>query len=220
MSLHSPVVNARFREYIFNHSVREHPVLQKIREENREHPEAFMQINPEQAQLLTMLLKLMNARNVIELGVFLGYSGIALAEGLAPGGQLLAAELNPEYALRAQRYWEEAGVAEKIKLFNGPALGLLNQLLADGRQGQFDFIFIDADKDNYIEYYNKSVELVRSGGMIAVDNVLWYGRIFDETDESALTRVIRELNTLISNDMRVEVNIIPIGDGLTLAMKK
>lgn len=220
MSLHSPILETHIRDYIVSKSHKEHPVLERIRIENINHPEAFIQIPPEQAKLISLLIKMINAKKVLELGVFLGYSALSITLGLPENGKLIACEINQEYATKALQYLQDAGMAHKIDMKIGPALNTLTNLITSGHTGTFDFVFIDADKNNYQEYYELSLKLVRVGGVIAIDNVLWYGRIFDKLDDSKLTETIRNLNEQLSKDERIDVIIIPIGDGMSLIIKK
>jgi caffeoyl-CoA O-methyltransferase len=220
MSLRSTGLNPELRQYILDKSLRELDILKAIRDENINHNQAHQQISEEQAQFITFFLKSMKAEYALELGVYFGYSAISIAEGLTANGKLVACEKNEEYAKVAQSYFNRSDVTDKIELRLGSAMSTINDLMASNLKGKFDFIFIDADKSNYIEYYEKSLELVRKGGIVAVDNVLWYERVLDEKDKSKLTKIICELNTIISNDDRVDITMIPIGDGMTLARKK
>ena len=207
-------------EYLQKVSLREPPVLRRLREETAAHPYASMQISPEQGQFMALLVKLIGARRTLEIGVFTGYSSTVIALALPPDGRITACDVDEDFTSIARRYWNEAGVAQKIDLHMAPALDTLQQLLDQGATNSYDLAFIDADKCNYPLYYEKCLQLVRSGGVILVDNVLWGGRvaILDIDDED--TGGIRRLNALIHTDDRVDASMIPIGDGLTLARKR
>lgn len=208
----------RLTEYLQLVSLREHPTLQKLRAHNAEYPQGHMQVSPEQGQFMGLLLKLMGVRRVLEVGVFTGYSSISMALALPDDGYLLACDNSAEATDVARRYWQAAGVEHKIDLRLGPALDTLQGLVQTG--DSFDFAFIDADKGNYPEYYELCLQLVRPGGAIAIDNVLWYGRVADPTVTDSRTQVLRQLNQQIHQDDRVEISLLPIGDGLTIARKK
>jgi predicted O-methyltransferase YrrM len=206
-------------QYLLSISLREAEILQKIRMDSSSHPLANMQISPEQAQFMAFLLKLISARKVLEIGVFLGYSSTAMALALPEDGQIIACDHSTEFTDIARSYWREAGVENKIELRLAPALETLDQLISEGKTHSFDFVFIDADKSNYNNYYEKALKLVRPGGLIAVDNVLWYGRVVDETVKDNRTKKIRDFNQKLAKDDRIDLSVIPIGDGLTLARK-
>lgn len=215
-------ITPRLQEYIRRVGVREHPVLQRCREET--HLEfadrAEMQIAPEQGAFLALLTRLLPARRALEVGVFTGYSGLAVALALPEGGTLTACELSAEYARRAREYWEAAGVAGRIDLRLGPAFETLETLLADGAAGAYDLAFIDADKTGYDAYYEVCLELLRRGGVVAVDNTLWNGAVVDPSDRSEDTLAIRAFNEKLAADPRVDLALTTIGDGLTLARKR
>lgn len=208
----------RLTAYLQSVSLQEHPVLQQLRAHNQDYPQGHMQICPEQGQFMGLLLKLMGTKRVLEVGVFTGYSSIAMALALPADGYLLACDISTEATDVARRYWQEAGVAEKIQLRLGPALETLANLVATGES--FDFAFIDADKANYPHYYELCLQLLRPGGAIAIDNVLWYGKVADPTVTDSRTEILRQLNQTIHQDERVEISLLPIGDGLTIARKK
>jgi len=206
--------------YLRRVSVREPEVLRRLREETASHPKAEMQIMAEQGQFMALLVHLLNARRTLEIGVFTGYSSLAVALALPTGGKIIACDVNAEYTAVARRYWREAGVEGKIDLRLAPALQTLDALIAEGRAESFDFAFIDADKGNYGNYYERALVLLRAGGLIAVDNVLWSGRVADESVDDADTRAIRDFNEKVHHDERVWLSMVPIGDGLTLAAKR
>jgi caffeoyl-CoA O-methyltransferase len=206
--------------YVADAWLREPDVLRRLREETQAMPRATMQIGPDQGQLMGLLMKLIGARRTLEIGVFTGYSSLSVALALPPDGQIVACDVSEEYTSVARRYWKEARVEEKIDLRLGPALETLDWLLAQGSQESFDFAFIDADKSNYLAYYDRCLQLVRPNGLIAIDNVLWGGKVIDEwvTDEDTIA--IRELNKALREDDRIDLALVPIGDGLTLARKR
>ncbi len=178
-----------------------------------------MQIAPEQGHFMQLLLRLIGAHNTLEIGVFTGYSTLCAALALPPDGKVIACDTSKEWTDIARRYWTEAGVEKKIDLRLGDALKTLDALIQEGRGGQFDFVFIDADKENYWRYLERSLVLVRQGGLIAVDNVLWSGKVADPASEDRDTKAIRDFNEKMKNDPRVFLSLVPIADGLTLAMK-
>ena len=204
--------------YIRRETVRESAVLADLRRETADHDMARMQIAAEQGQLLQLLVKLIGARRAVEVGVFTGYSSVCIASALPSDGYLLACDVNAEYTDMARRYWERAGLSAKIELRLAPATETLRALEAQ-QAAPFDFAFIDADKENYDAYYESCLRLLRPGGLIAVDNVLWGGSVVDESKQDAVTRAIRALNTKIGQDARVDNALVPIADGLMLARK-
>ncbi len=214
-----PLTDDLYR-YLLSTSLREPPVLTQLRHETAQHPMAQMQVAPDQGQLLQLLLKLMGAVKVLEVGVFTGYSSTAIALALPDHGKLVACDVSEEYTAIARRYWQQAGVTDKITLHVAPALDTLDRLLSEGQANAFDAAFIDADKSNYDAYYERSLQLVRPGGLIAIDNVLWSGRVADSTVQDRRTSIIRALNDKIHGDERVFPCLLPIADGLTLALKR
>lgn len=206
--------------YLQKISLREHKVLKELREETHQLKKSTMQISPEQGQFLALLIEVLNAKKTLDIGVFTGYSALAVALAMPTNGQVIACDVNVEWTSIAKRFWEKAGVANKISLRLAPANETLDQLLAVREAGSFDFAFIDADKANYANYYEKSLILLRQGGIIAVDNVLWGGNVINPAINDVDTQAIRDLNELIAKDERVSVSLLPIGDGLTLARKR
>ena len=206
--------------YLLQHSEAEPPVLAQLREETATMAMSMMQIAPEQGHFMALLLQLMGARKVLEIGVFTGYSSLAMALALPPSGQLVACDISEDWTSVARRYWALAGVADKIDLRLAPALETLDRLVAEGQSGSFDFAFIDADKTAYLNYYERCLALVRPGGLIAIDNVLWNGSVADPSVDDEDTRAIRSFNQFIAADDRVTHSIVPIADGLTLALKR
>jgi len=207
-------------DYIRSVTLREPEILRRLREETADHPQATMQTSAEQGQLMALLVQLLGARRTLEIGVFTGYSSLAIALALPDDGRIIACDINDEYTSVAKRYWREAGVDRKIDLRLRPALETLDNLIATGHANTFDFAFIDADKANYANYYERALVLVRPGGLIAVDNVLWYARVIDPTVQDADTRAIRAFNEKLHYDDRIWLSMLPIRDGLTLACKK
>lgn len=220
MSTSTIQVDEKLREYLLRVSVRESPALARLREETAAHPRSAMQICPEQAQLMQLLVRLVAARRVIEIGVFTGYSSLAVAEALPDDGTILACDISDEYTTIARRHWQAAGVAEKIELVVAPALETLDERLARGEAGRYDFAFIDADKGNYLGYYERVLALLRPGGLVAVDNTLWSGAVADESDQLPDTVALRHFNERLLQDQRVDLSLVPIGDGLTLARRR
>ncbi|MBF2073049.1 MAG: class I SAM-dependent methyltransferase [Synechococcales cyanobacterium C42_A2020_086] len=206
--------------YLLSISLRESEILQKLRQETATHPMSQMQIAPDQGQFMALLVQLMGAKKALEIGVFTGYSSLCVALALPPDGQLIACDVSEEYTAIARRYWQMAGVADKIDLRLAPALDTLDQLLAEGQANQFDFAFIDADKSAYPQYYERTLQLVRPGGLIAIDNVLWSGRVADPQVQDNRTEGIRAFNQRLYQDQRINLSVLPLADGLTLALKR
>lgn len=194
--------------------------MRRLREETASMEQANMQISPEQGQFMALLVELIGARSVLEIGTFTGYSALAMAVALPENGVLVACDVSEEWTAIGRRYWEEAGVGHKIELRLAPALETLDALLAEGRAGTFDFAFIDADKEGYDAYYERALELVRLGGLIALDNTLWDGKVADPAATDVDTEAIRAINAKLALDERVTLSLIPVGDGLTLARKR
>ena len=207
-------------DYLLSVSLREPDVLTRLRAETDRGPRAGMQISPEQGQFMALLVQMMGARYTLEVGVFTGYSALSVALALPEDGRIVACDISEEWTAVARRYWREAGVEGKIDLRLAPAMETLDALIEDGRVGAFDFAFIDADKESYAGYYERALSLVRSGGLIAVDNTLWSGKVADSGDDSADTLALRALNETLLHDERVSLSMLPVGDGLTLALKR
>jgi caffeoyl-CoA O-methyltransferase len=207
-------------QYLLSVSLRDDPLRQRLRQETALDEMAQMQSAPEQGQLMALLVKLIAARKALEIGVYTGYSTLCIASALPADGRLVACDINATWTAVAQRYWKEAGLTEKIELRLAPALETLDTLITNGESGSFDFAFIDADKENYGGYYEHTLELLRPGGLIAIDNTLWSGRVADPADQDTDTRAIRAFNETLYRDARVDISLIPIADGLTLAMKR
>jgi predicted O-methyltransferase YrrM len=203
--------------YLLSVGVREPDVLRRLRDETAELPRANMQIAPEEGAALAMLVRMIGARRILEVGTFTGYSSTAMALALPADGRIVCCDVSVEWTDMARKAWTDAGVADRVELHIGPALDTLDDLLAADQAGTFDLAFIDADKENYVAYYERALRLVRQGGVIAIDNVLWSGRVADPSVNDDNTLAIRELNALIATDERVDVAMLPIADGLTLA---
>lgn len=216
----SIVMNQTLYDYLLSVSLREPDVLRALREEAATHPYGGMQIAPEQGQFMALLAELVGARNVLEIGVFTGYSSTRLALALPPEGRITACDINEEFTATARRHWQRAGVEDKIDLRLGPALDTLDGLIAEGRAETYDLAFIDADKENYDGYYERALQLLRTGGLVLIDNVLWGGKVADPAANDADTAAIGALNQKIHADPRVSISLLPIADGLTLALKR
>jgi predicted O-methyltransferase YrrM len=217
MSSGSIGLSEELNAYLEQVGVREPEVLRHLREETARMPESQMQIAVEEGALLALLVQLIGARRIVEVGTFTGYSSTAMALALPAGGSIVCCDVSKEYTDVAVRAWAEAGVADRVELRLGPAVETLDALLEAGGAGTFDLAFIDADKPNYAAYYERSLRLVRAGGLIAIDNVLWSGRVADPANQEESTLAIRALNAAIVADRRVDVAMVPIADGLTLA---
>jgi predicted O-methyltransferase YrrM len=208
------------QEYLLRATLREPEVLAELRAETAKLPAARMQISPEQGQLMRLLVESIGARRAIEVGVFTGYSSLSVALAMPPDGRLIACDVSEEWTAIARRYWANAGVAHKIELRLAPALETLDALLAEGQENDFDFCFIDADKDRYDDYYERCLRLLRPGGLVAIDNALWGGSVADRSQRDEDTEAIRALNAKVVRDERVSMSLVPIGDGLLLARKR
>ena len=220
MSSRTLRMNDTIDAYLRRVSVRETDAQRRLREETAALPQAGMQICPEQGQLMRLLAGLVGARRAIEVGVFTGYSALCVALALPEDGELVACDVNEEWTDIARRYWSEAGVASKIRLHLAPALDTLDALVREGRGGEFDMAFIDADKTGYDLYYERCLELLRPGGLVLVDNVLWSGKVADENDRSEDTVALRAFNAKLGDDARIDLCMLPVGDGLTIARKR
>lgn len=207
-------------DYLISASVRETPIQQALREATDKMEWGIMQISPDQGQFMALLIKMINAERIIEVGTFTGYSALCMALALPTHGHIIACDINKTWTAMARDYWQQAGVANKIELRLAPASETLSMLVEDGQSANFDFAFIDADKQNYQHYFELCLQLIKPGGIIAVDNVLWGGSVADPTNQQDDTVAIRLFNQQLSQDPRVEISLVPIGDGLTLALKK
>jgi len=219
MSDHTLNLDDTLYRYLLDHSLREHPTQTALRAGTRGHPAARMQISPEQGQFMALLVRLIGARQTIEIGVFTGYSALSVALALPDDGRILACDISDEYTRIGRPFWEAAGVAHKIDLQLAPALATLDARIAAGAAGHYDFAFIDADKTGYDAYYERCLTLLRGGGLIAIDNVLWSGDVARPA-EDADTAALQALNDKLHRDERIDLSLLPIGDGLTLARKR
>ena len=207
-------------KYLLEHSLRDHPVLRELREETAKLPQAVMQIGADQGQFLALLARLVGAKRCIEIGVFTGYSSLAVAMALPDEGSILALDVNEEWTSIARRYWKKAGVDHKIELRLGKAMSTLDTLIAQREAGRYDMAFIDADKGGYLGYYERCLELVRRGGLIVIDNTLWSGRVADPANKDLDTIALRAFNDALHHDERIDLALLPVGDGVTLALKR
>ncbi len=219
MSRRSYGLDGRLYAYFTEASLREPPILARLREETASMPGAGMQLSPEQGQFMALLVELTGAKRYVEAGTFTGYSSLAVALAMPTDGQVVACDVSKDYTDVARRYWAEAGVADRVDLRIGPAAETLQQM-ADSDPGSFDMAFIDANKDQYDDYYEHCLTLVRTGGLVLIDNVLWGGAVADPAQQDPDTNAIRALNAKIQADDRVTVSMLPIGDGLTMALKR
>jgi caffeoyl-CoA O-methyltransferase len=220
MSATTLAMTDAIREYLLAVSVREPPLLARLREETQRLPSGGMQISPEQGRFMAFLVELVGVRRYLEVGVFTGYSSLAVALAMPADGRIVACDRSEEWTSVARRYWREAGVSEKIDLRIGFALDTLDELLEGGARGTFDFAFVDADNAGALEYYARGLEHLRRGGLYAFDTALWAGRVADPKNDEPSTLGVRALNSRVSNDPRVSATLVPIGDGLLLATKR
>jgi predicted O-methyltransferase YrrM len=220
MARYEGLIDPAVIDYVLRTSVREADIPARLRKETADHPKSNFQIPPEQGQLLQLLIRMTGARRVIEVGVFTGYSSLAMALALPPDGRITACDISEEYTSTARRYWAEAGVTGKIDLRIAPAKETLDGLIASLESVTFDFAFIDADKTGYPGYYEQCLKLLRSGGVIALDNMLSRGRVLDNSTKDPDVAALRQMNEFIHRDERVDALLLPLGDGLTLAVKR
>ena len=219
MSTRTLGLDDALHEYLLSVSVHEDEIAQELRARTARMPESNMQISPEQGRFMELLLRLINASRVIEIGTYTGYSALCMARAIGARGRLVCLDINEEWTAVAREYWQRAGVAERIDLRIAPACESLDRMLDAGEAGTYDFGFIDADKKGYPEYYERLLTLLRPGGLIAIDNTLWSGRVADPTEQDDNTSAIRAFNERLYDDDRVLMSLVPIGDGLTLARK-
>jgi len=219
VSARSAFITPSVQEFIVETTVREHPVLAELRAETAKMPNAGMQIGPDQGQFMALLARAIGARRYLEIGVFTGYSSLAMALALPSDGRVVACDVSAEYTAVARRYWERAGVADRIDLRLGPALATLDAMIAAGEE-PFDVAFIDADKTSYDGYYERCLRLLRPGGIVMLDNTLWSGSVADATVDDAETRALRAIDAKAGRDERVDVSLLPLGDGVLIARKR
>ena len=219
MSNRTLSIDDRVYDYLLSVSLKESDLLKQLRAETAGIEFSEMQIAPEQGQFMALLVKLIAARRALEIGTFTGYSSISIASALPQGGELVCCDDSDEWTLMAKKYWQQAGLEDRIDFRLGDAARTLQALVDEGQAGTFDFIFIDADKQNYPLYYELSLNLLRTGGLMAVDNTLWSGDVADPENMEPGTRAIRRFNEMLKQDERVEISLVPIGDGLTLVHK-
>jgi caffeoyl-CoA O-methyltransferase len=219
MSNRTIQVDDELYQYLLAKSVRESGILRRLREETARLPNSNMQISPEQGRLMALLVQAIGARRCIEVGVFTGYSSLSVALALPEDGRIVACDVSEDFTAIARRYWAEAGVEDKIDLRLAPAIKTLDRMIDSGEERQYDFAFIDADKTHYGNYYERVLKLLRPNGLLAVDNTLWSGRVVDAADDSDDTVAIRDFNDNLYGDERIDLSLVPIGDGLTLARK-
>ena len=220
MSTKANFIDADLYDYILSVSVRDDPLLQRLQDETAQQEMAVMQIAPDQGQFLALLIQLLGVRNAIEVGVFTGYSSLCVARALPDDGRLLCCDVSREWTDIARRYWDAAGVTDRIELVLAPAIETLRSRIEADQAGQYDFAFIDADKESYDDYFECCLELLRPGGLIVFDNVLWSGRVMHAADEDAETRALDALNRKLQQDQRVDISLVPMADGLYLVRKR
>lgn len=207
-------------QYLLSHSLRETPVQSRLRERTAALPERGMQISPEQAQFMALIVELMGAEHILEVGTFTGYSALCMALALPDQGELVCCDISREYTDIGKPFWQEAGVDDRIELRIAPAIETLDSLLSEGRAGHFDLAFVDADKTNYENYFERCLTLLRTGGLMMIDNTLWGGSVANPEKNDPDTQALRQLNKKLHKDDRVTLSLLPIGDGLTLARKR
>ncbi len=220
MSAKTYALSPELHQYLLDVSLRESLILKELRNETQKLPDSIMQISPEQGQFMQLLVKLIGARKILEVGVFTGYSTLSMALALLDDGQITACDISEEWTSMARQYWKKAGVDHKIELILNAASDTLEGLINAGDQEKYDLAFIDADKENYDTYYEYSLQLIRPGGLILIDNTLWNGRVLDTQSNDPDTNAIQQLNLKLHSDHRVDISLLPIGDGLTLLRKK
>jgi len=219
MSRQSIKLTEELYEYMLSVSLRETAIQQELREETAKHPKYEMQIAPEQGQFMALLVQLLQVKNIIEIGVYTGYSSLCMAMALPDNGQIIACDIDEETTNIAHSYWKKAGVSNKIKLVLAPAIETLDELIASNEINHFDLAFIDAEKSEYMDYYERTLKLIRPGGVILIDNVLWSGKPARQKEQDEETQAIRKFNEFMFNDKRVNISMLPLADGLTLALK-
>lgn len=220
MTTQTLTLDAPLYQYLLDVSLRETPLLKRLREETAQLSTARWQIAPEQGQFMALLVQILGARRIIEVGTFTGYSAICMAQAMPPDGRLICCDIPADYNATAERYWQEAGLSGRIEQRLAPALRTLTALEAEGLAGTVDLIFIDADKANYPAYLEHALRLVRQGGLVLFDNTLWSGRVLESDSHCADTRAIQALNLALRDDQRIDLSLLPLGDGLSLCRKR
>lgn len=207
-------------QYMLDISLKESEIAERLRDETKKMLVSALQSPPEESQFIALLLRLFNAKRIIEVGTFTGYTTLIMAQTIPSDGKIYACDISEKWTSIGRKYWEEAGVEEKIELNISPAIETLERLLSEGLANTFDFIFIDADKDHYVEYYEKARKLIRIGGLIAIDNVFWNGAVINDLNNGSDVLAIRKLNKIVLEEKDFDISTVPIGDGLTLALRK
>lgn len=220
MTLSALNISDQVYDYILSVSLRETDTLRRLREETADFPNPNMQIAPDQGQFMALLLRIMGAKKVIEVGVFTGYSSLWMAQALPEDGLVIACDVNEEYTAVARRYWREAGMDHRIDLRLAPAIETLDALIAGGETGTVDFVFLDALKTEYRDYYERALQLLRPGGVVAIDNTLWDGKVADKLIRDEATLALKDLNRFLHGDERIDLSLLPVADGLTLCRKR
>lgn len=220
MSSRNDNLKPELYDYIIQNSLRDTDIQKRLRDKTAEMPSAMMQISPDQGQFMALLVKAIGAKQTLEVGVFTGYSSLVVAQALPEDGRVVACDVSTEFTNVARPFWEEAGVAHKIDLRIGPAVDTLDALVTGGEAGNYDFAFIDADKEPYPDYYERCLVLVRRGGLILFDNMFLGGRVVDPSADHDAVNAMRALNASLHRDDRIDVSLLPVGDGLTLALKR
>jgi len=220
MANRSIVLDDGLYDYLLDMGLREPEVLQRLRFATEQQEMSIMRSAPEQGQLMAMLIGLMGAKRVLEIGTYTGYATLWMALALPDNGEIISCDISTEWTTVAQRFWHEAGVQDKVKLHLRPALETLDILIEQSQSGTFDFVFIDADKENYAAYFEASLILLRKGGLMLIDNVLWGGSVIDSKNQAASTEAIRAFNLALQSDARIAINMLPVADGITLAVKQ
>lgn len=220
MSTRTLNLNDQLYQYLLDHSLRETETMRQLREITAQHEWSRMQISPEQGQFMALLVNIIGAQRIIEIGTYTGYSALCMAQALPEHGQLICCDMSKEWTDIGRPFWQQAGVEKRIQLRIAPALETLDQLLANNETEPFDLAFIDADKTNYLNYYERCLTLIRQGGLILFDNTLWSGHVADASKQDEDTVAIRALNETLHNDKRISMSLLPIGDGLTLVRKR
>jgi predicted O-methyltransferase YrrM len=215
-----PTINGDLADYVDQSWLRDSPIKRRLREETAKLPQAGMQISAHQGQQMALLARAIGARQAVEVGTFTGYSALCVAEALPADGKLWCCDVSEQWTSIGRRYWKEAGLDHKIDLAVAPALETLDGLLAKGLTGRLDMAFIDANKNDYDAYYERCLALLRPGGLVLIDNVLWGGSVVDRDDKTADTRAIRALNAKLAKDARVDLTLFAVGDGMTAALKR